>query len=189
MHRDIKSENILVAEKTVDGIYVKFADFGFFKTADTPKSFCDTLKWTASESYLKAVDSMGVANDIYSVVVDIWSLGIVIVWIECDGLSIYEQEWKTDPVAWIRAVKSHVVDKYNKQGGELLWLVVDSMLVEDCGGSTTSPSTLMADGSSSFLTASLSTEPLSRSRSSHSLPITSSRKAFSTPKTVERVLL
>lgn len=43
-HCDVKPENILVVERGVDGIYVKFGDFGLSKAADTLKTFCGTRR-------------------------------------------------------------------------------------------------------------------------------------------------
>ena len=127
-HRDIKPRNILVFARGVDGIYVKFGDFGLSKAADTLKTFCGTLEWAAPEIYLKTADPVGTANDTYSVAIDIWSFGAVVASLESNGLPVYKEEWKTDAVAWIRAVQNHVIRKYNKRGGELL---IESMLVED----------------------------------------------------------
>lgn len=62
--------------------------------------------------------------------VDIWSLGVVVAWLEC-GLPVYEDEWHKNAVVWIHAIQSHVNDKYDEQGGELLYLLIDSMLIED----------------------------------------------------------
>ena len=130
-HRDIKPANILVVKRGVDGIYVKFADFGLSKAADTLKTFCGTLEWAAPEIYLKAADRKGTANDIYSVAVDIWSLGVVVASLECGGLPVYEKAWETDAVAWIHTVQRHVTDHFKQQGSQLLWLLLDNMLVED----------------------------------------------------------
>ncbi|KAH8742716.1 kinase-like domain-containing protein [Diaporthe sp. PMI_573] len=113
-----------------NGIRVKFGDFGLSKAADVLKTCCGTLLWAAPEVYLKVADPLGAADDTYGVAVDVWSLGAVIAWLEC-GLPEYEDEWKTDAVGWIHALQSYVVDKYQAQGNELLWLVIDSMLVED----------------------------------------------------------
>jgi serine/threonine protein kinase len=129
-HRDIKPENILVVERGVDGVYVKFADFGLSKAADILQTFCGTLRWAAPEIYLKAADRKGAAHDKYSVAVDIWSLGVVIAYLEC-GLPEYENAWATDAVAWIHAVQSHVSDHFQQRDSELLLLISDKMLVED----------------------------------------------------------
>ena len=131
-HCDIKSDNILIVEKNFDGIYVKFANFGFFKAAEILKTFYDILKWTAPEIYLKAADPKGAANDTYSVAIDIWSLNVAVASLKCFGLPVYKKEWKRNAVAQIHAVQGHVIDKYEKQGrSELLWLIIDSMLIED----------------------------------------------------------
>lgn len=60
----------------------------------------------------------------------VWSLGAVVASLEC-GLPEYEEEWTTDAVAWIHALQSHVNDNYYKQGSKLLYLITDSMLMED----------------------------------------------------------
>ena len=129
-HRDIKPENILVKGRGADGICVKFADFGLSKAADVLKTCCGTLLWAAPEIYLKLADPAGAKEDTYSVAVDNWSLGLVVASREC-GLPEYEERWNTDAVAWIREVQRHVNDYHSKHGGELLYLIIDSMLVED----------------------------------------------------------
>lgn len=130
-HRDIKPENILVVERAADGIRVKFGDFGLSKATDTLKTCCGTARFAAPEIYLKMADARGTADNTYSVAVDIWSLGVVIASLVCGGLPVYKDEWITDAFTWIRAIENHVVETYNMQGGELLWLLIDSMLVED----------------------------------------------------------
>lgn len=130
-HRDIKPANILVFDRTADGILVKFGDFGLSKAADTLKTCCGTALLAAPEIYLKMAKVKGAADDTYSVAVDIWSLGVLVASLVCGGLPEYEEKWTTDAFAWIRAVQSHVVEIYNARGGELLWLLIDSMLVED----------------------------------------------------------
>ncbi|KAL8678787.1 MAG: hypothetical protein Q9186_004897 [Xanthomendoza sp. 1 TL-2023] len=129
-HRDIKPENILVKWRGADGIYVKFADFGLSKAADILKTCCGTLLWAAPEIYLKIADPVGAAEDTYGVSVDIWSLGVVIASLAC-GLPVYEEEWKTKAVDWIHAVQTRVNAHYVKHGGELLYLLMDGMLIED----------------------------------------------------------
>ncbi|KAL8725456.1 MAG: hypothetical protein Q9166_007350 [cf. Caloplaca sp. 2 TL-2023] len=132
-HRDIKPENILVAHRGDDGILVKFADFGLSKASDTLKTFCGTLFWAAPEIHLKVPDPMATADETYSVKVDLWSLGQVAASLEC-GLPEYKEAWKKDAVAWVRAVREHVSEYeqyYQDQGTELLYFLLDNMLVED----------------------------------------------------------
>jgi len=132
-HRDIKPENILVAHRGDDGILVKFADFGLSKASDTLKTFCGTLLWAAPEIYLKIPTLTATADETYSVTVDLWSLGQVVASLEC-GLPKYKEAWKKDAVAWVRAIREHVSDYeqyYQDQGTELLYFLLDNMLVED----------------------------------------------------------
>lgn len=80
---------------------------------------------------IRSSDAEGAADDTYGVAVDIWSLGVVIASLVCGGLPAYDNKCATDAFIWIRGVQNHVVDVYNRQGGELLWLLIDGMLVED----------------------------------------------------------
>ena len=129
-HRDIKPENILVERRGADGIRVKFADFGLSKAADVLKTCCGTLLYTAPEIYLKVTDPVSAATDTYGISVDIWSLGVMIASLVC-RLPVYNEEWKANAVNWIHAVQSRVMDRYVKHGGNLLYLLLDGMLVED----------------------------------------------------------
>ncbi|KAI8955287.1 kinase-like domain-containing protein [Xylaria longipes] len=129
-HRDIKPANILVKKRGVDGISVKLSDFGLSKKADTMKTLCGTREFLAPELYLKAADRKATANDKYGVVVDIWSLGLVVVWIEC-GLPNFKEGWESDPMAWPRALIKHANNHYKKQGSDLLYMIIDNMLIEE----------------------------------------------------------
>jgi serine/threonine protein kinase len=130
-HRDIKPENILVAKRDEIGIHVKFADFGLSRAADLLESFVGSLPYAAPEIYLKAADLKGTAKDTYGVAVDIWSLGVVIASLECDGLPFYRAEWSTDAYAWVRVVRDYVNDEYQRRKSELLYVVLENMLVID----------------------------------------------------------
>ncbi|KAK3336820.1 kinase-like domain-containing protein [Cercophora scortea] len=130
-HRDIKPENVLVSERTVNGIRVKFGDFGLSKAADVLKTCCGTTLYAAPEIHLKMARVKGAANNTYDVAVDIWSLGVLGVFLLCGGLPVHKNEWIGDAFAWIHAVVNHVVEVYERQDGEILWLIIDSMLVED----------------------------------------------------------
>ena len=132
-HRDIKPQNILIVFREADGIFVKFADFGLSGAKEVLKTCCGTLLWAAPEIYLKIPDPTAMADEIYSVSVDVWSLGLVIAWVEC-GLPDYEEAWQKDTTAWIRTVLSHVryyEQTYREQGSDLLYFLLDTMLVED----------------------------------------------------------
>jgi hypothetical protein len=63
--------------------------------------------------------------------IDIYSLGVVIAWLECNGLPSYVEGWKTHPTAWVHAVRDHVTRHAKIQNNKLLDLILDDMLVED----------------------------------------------------------
>ena len=132
-HRDIKPENILIASRADDSIFVKFADFGLSGAKEVLTTFCGTLQWAAPEIYLKIPNPVGAER--YGVVIDVWSLGVVIGWLEC-GLPKYRKTWEKDTTAWPRAVLSHIQDyehTYQQQGSDLLYFLLDTMLIEDPG--------------------------------------------------------
>ncbi|KAL5120487.1 hypothetical protein ACEQ8H_001505 [Pleosporales sp. CAS-2024a] len=130
-HRDIKPENILVAQRDRNSIHVKFADFGLSRAADILNTFCGTLIWAAPEIYRKAADESGTADDSYGVEVDIYSLGVVIAWLECKKLPEYKDGWQKHRTAWIHAVQAHVTKHAKMKANKLLDFVLENMLVED----------------------------------------------------------
>lgn len=70
-HRDLKSENILLASKDQDDLRVKIVDFGFAAYLDPKKALDDYLGspiFLAPEIY---------AGKSYNEKVDIWSLGVI----------------------------------------------------------------------------------------------------------------
>ncbi|TQW01764.1 protein kinase [Cordyceps javanica] len=134
VHRDIKPENILVAERTRGNIYVKFADFGLSKASDVLKTYCCTPLWAAPEFHRKAADFKATKEDTYTADVDIWSLGVVIASLVCGGLPTYEERWQNDADAWVDALQDYFNYAYKELydgQNDLLWLVMDSMLVKD----------------------------------------------------------
>ncbi|MCJ1448634.1 MAG: hypothetical protein MMC23_009151 [Stictis urceolatum] len=120
-HRDIKPENILVVERTVNGIYVKFAGFGLSKAANTLKTCCGTPHWLAPEVYL---------NNEYSAAVDVWSLGAVVASLVC-GLPRKRSELEQDHGKWTRAMKNHFKYEQARRDSQLLSVILDNMLLED----------------------------------------------------------
>ena len=73
---------------------------------------------------------MGKASETYSVAVDIWSLGALVASLLCNGLPEYVKGWEKDAVAWIHAIQRRVILKWEEQDDDLLWLLIDNMLVE-----------------------------------------------------------
>ena len=71
MHRDIKSENVLLKRKNKDGeLAYKIADFGFARSigGTAAKTHCGTEKYMAPEI---------LNNTYYGISVDIWALGVL----------------------------------------------------------------------------------------------------------------
>ena len=70
IHRDIKSENVLIKTTETGGYRYKIADFGFARPVNsTVNTICGTEKYMAPE-ILK--------NLSYTISVDIWALGILL---------------------------------------------------------------------------------------------------------------
>ncbi len=75
IHRDIKPSNVLCAHKVgSDSVVLKLADFGLAKntTASEAKTVCGTLVYASPEVY---------NNESYNCKADIWSLGVLFVWL------------------------------------------------------------------------------------------------------------
>lgn len=88
------------------------------------------MMWAAPELYIKFADPIGASEDTYGVAVDIWSLGAVVASLE-SGRPDWEEEWETDAAARIFALQNHVHQSYVDQKNELLFLIIDTMLIED----------------------------------------------------------
>jgi serine/threonine protein kinase len=69
IHRDIKSENVLLKKEAADITY-KIADFGFARSIGGvgAKTHCGTEKYMAPEI---------ISNSYYGISVDIWALGVL----------------------------------------------------------------------------------------------------------------
>ncbi|KAG9250830.1 kinase-like domain-containing protein [Emericellopsis atlantica] len=123
-HRDIKPQNILDSERGERGIVVKFADFGLSKESEFLQTICGMPEWLAREvlSLRRPYDES----------VDIWSLGLVLAWLEC-GLPNYELGMRRDSRAWAKEVRRHIQSHCYQTGSVLLSWVLDNMVVEDPG--------------------------------------------------------
>ena len=71
-HRDIKPQNLLI--KSRDPFHLKMGDFGLSKTSESLKTACGTPLYMAPEILETRLDR----NKRYTVAVDIWSLGVVV---------------------------------------------------------------------------------------------------------------
>ena len=106
VHRDLKPENILVESRSP--LSIKLADFGLANDKPNLKTLCGTQRYMAPEVYM---------NDLYTVSVDLWSLGVIILQYvyglpkeprqrrgQHNILLSTGQEWG---VAWCRGVVDH----------------------------------------------------------------------------------
>ena len=123
-HRDIKPENVLVQDWSDKGVHVKFADFGLSKQAELLKSYCGTLLYAAPEVYCL------LDKPKYSSLVDIWSVGVLLVMLECGRLATYEDHYRTSGTAWAEALVRFVRAHLRHHGtNRLLSFVLEDMLV------------------------------------------------------------
>ncbi|KAL8310410.1 hypothetical protein RB597_010310 [Gaeumannomyces tritici] len=123
-HRDIKPDNILVAERTPLAILVKLTDFGLSKVTASSlmETFCGTCNYLAPE--------IGRKEGPYTAAVDIWSLGAVIFERLCGFPDKRVSSRQVD--AWTSAILGRL--KRSLRSGRLtalLGFLSDAMLVAE----------------------------------------------------------
>ncbi|KAI9780303.1 MAG: hypothetical protein M1816_003113 [Peltula sp. TS41687] len=124
VHRDVKPNNILISYRRSDAILVKFADFGISREGDTLKSICGTMLYLAPEVY-KAMAIPWAERAPYTALVDIWSLGVVLVELLC-GLP--KRGRRNVEVGWCKSVRQRVEMTLSLKEDDLLSFVLKSML-------------------------------------------------------------
>jgi serine/threonine protein kinase len=77
-HRDIKPDNILV--QSLEPLYIKLADFGLAKAECQLETICGTSTYAAPEIAKYIGSSRSVPREKYTTAIEIWSLGVVILW-------------------------------------------------------------------------------------------------------------
>ncbi|KAL8931805.1 MAG: hypothetical protein Q9216_007066 [Gyalolechia sp. 2 TL-2023] len=124
VHRDIKPENILVQAWSSEGVHVKLGDFGLSRQAEVLKTYCGSLLYAAPEIYCLPSDPK------YSPLVDIWSVGVLLIRLECGRLPRYQDHYRASGAAWAEAVISFVQAHLRRHGvTRLLSFVLEDMLV------------------------------------------------------------
>ncbi|ATY60595.1 kinase-like domain [Cordyceps militaris] len=85
VHRDIKPANILVCDRRRGLIHVKLADFGLARDYDNLSTICGTRNYLAPEIYANDQYARNGGRDrqSYNASADIWSLGVVVLELEC----------------------------------------------------------------------------------------------------------
>jgi serine/threonine protein kinase len=97
VHRDIKPENILVSSR--EPLSICLSDFGLASNKYPLKTFCGSLKYCAPEVF---------SGHEYTSAVDIWSLGLVVLWLLHDlpRIGRYdEQSWCQN---WFKELSGHI---------------------------------------------------------------------------------
>ncbi|KAL8945000.1 MAG: hypothetical protein Q9211_000390 [Gyalolechia sp. 1 TL-2023] len=130
-HRDIKPANVLVQHWSPDRVHVKLADFGLSKQSHHLRTLCGTLPYAAPEIYcMQLVPSKDASK--YDPLVDIWSLSVLLVKLECDGLPEYFEHYKDSGAAWGEAMVGSVSNYLiGHEANDLLSFLLEDMLVVD----------------------------------------------------------
>ncbi|CAJ2508643.1 Uu.00g136690.m01.CDS01 [Anthostomella pinea] len=104
VHRDVKPENVLVQRWGPDEFHVKLADFGLSKQSDALKTFCGTALYIAPE-VLCTQTPLSKNYTKYDSMVDVWSLGLLLVKLVCGQLPRFLQAYVTAGMTWAAAVR------------------------------------------------------------------------------------
>ena len=110
-HRDIKPDNILIAQD--EPVIVKVSDFGLAKIAQSGshlKTFCGTLAYLVPEVFAHKQDPRIRKN--YSDKVDIWSIGCM-VYVILTGFLPFPQP--TQQELYEKIIKGQITTKYLKE--------------------------------------------------------------------------
>ncbi|KAL8354377.1 hypothetical protein RB601_003985 [Gaeumannomyces tritici] len=127
MHRDIKPDNILILHRRKDELFIKLADFGLSNEGAERGSVLGTDRYLAPEVH----EVRTFKKKRYTALVDIWSLGVVLVELLC---KLPKQE--SSGVRWCRRIREWAGEKHGQnhlQGRrkDLLSFVLDWMLCLD----------------------------------------------------------
>ncbi len=137
VHRDIKPKNILVQDWSPNTVHVKLADFGLSKRSKYLETFCGTPLYIAPEVLCARLANRKTRKNKvkYDSLVDIWSLAVLLVKLECGTLPKYLKSYANLGTAWGK-VMVEFVQKHEKRHGtnDLLSFILDDMLVVDPDG-------------------------------------------------------
>ncbi|CAJ2508711.1 Uu.00g137370.m01.CDS01 [Anthostomella pinea] len=132
VHRDVKPENVLVQRWGPDEIHVKLADFGLSKQSDALKTFCGTALYIAPE-VLCTQTPLSKNYTKYDSMVDVWSLGVLLVKLVCGQLPRFLQAYVTAGMTWA-GVMQQFVSRYllhTEDKDSLIYFANEYMLVTD----------------------------------------------------------
>lgn len=130
VHRDIKTENILVQSRNEDHIEVKLADFGLSKDYDDLSTICGTRRYLAPEVYSieQFTRGGGKGRVSYGSAVDIWSLGTVVYGLLCP-FPRWEEDFFLNGTAWAEKILETFKNDYEERPDELKEYLLEGMVV------------------------------------------------------------
>lgn len=130
VHRDIKPSNILIQERDVGYIHVKFGDFGLAKDYDNLSTICGSWRYLAPEMYQNRqyVDAGGKQRVTYTAAVDVWSLGVVVYELLCD-LPPYRQKYECSGTSWCEEIIKTFQKDFENGSDQLRRFLLEAMVV------------------------------------------------------------
>jgi hypothetical protein len=108
-HRDLKPKNILVSSR--EPLSICLSDFGLASNEYPLKTFCGSLEYCAPEVF---------SGQEYTPAVDIWSLGLVVLWILHDLPKTGRYYERTGSQNWFKALLRHMEKKSGQFAVEFL---------------------------------------------------------------------
>ena len=121
VHRDIKPENILIKKWDSLEVQVKLGDFGLSKEGKLLKTFCGNLLYLAPEAYTLQTKA------IYSPKVDVWSAGVLAVWLETGTRPKWREEYQSNGMVWAKIMIQFAEERCGDN--ELLIFALNYMLI------------------------------------------------------------
>lgn len=130
VHRDIKTENILVQYRDVDHIEVKLADFGLSKDYNNLSTICGTRQYLAPEVYRiqQFTHGGGVGRVSYGSAVDIWSLGTVVYGLLC-RFPRWKERYIFSGTVWAERILETLENDFEERPDKLRRFLLEAMVV------------------------------------------------------------
>ncbi|KAB5572261.1 kinase-like domain-containing protein, partial [Coniochaeta sp. 2T2.1] len=130
VHRDIKSENVLVQWRGYEDIFVKFGDFGLSRDYDNLSTICGTYTHLAPEVYenMHAKSSGSKGRLSYTAAVDVWSLGVMVYGFLCP-LPKWKAAYELSGTRWAQKVVSVFNKDYQARPDEFRQFLLTAMVV------------------------------------------------------------
>lgn len=130
VHRDIKTENILVQYRNMSHIEVKLADFGLSKDYNDLSTICGTRQYLAPEVYQiqQFTQGGGEGRVSYGSAVDIWSLGTVVYGLLC-RFPRWKDRYIFSGTVWAERILETLESDFEERPDELRQFLLEAMVV------------------------------------------------------------